>query len=99
MEPTPQMLALFLGSTVVGGVVMKLIDWARDGIAGRATRRRSEVDRALQERDKALAAESWQARWARKLEESLLVHRRQMIEAPCITPEKLPDYPSRPEKE
>jgi len=62
----------------------------------------SERDKALTERDKALsekeaaeAAEDARARHGRVLEESLLVHRRVIIEASCLGPEHLPPYPSR----
>lgn len=108
MEPSPQVLALILGSTVVGGVVMKLIDWARDGIAGRATRRRSEVDRALQDRDAAksetatakaetVAAEKLADREAaakRAAVESIHEHRIKIIRAPCLGPDHLPPFPT-----
>ena len=100
MEDTPQILALILTSSVVGGIVIKLIDWARDGIAGRATRRRSEVDRAFQERDaakaEAAAAEKQVDREAaakRVAVESIHQHRVTIIRAPCLGSEHLPPFP------
>lgn len=98
MEQT-QLLTLILSSGVVGGVLMKLLDWARDAHAGHLQKRRAEVDTAIAERDKARAEANWLDRWADVLEESLRVHRRQMIDAPCIDPDDLPTYPSRPDKE
>lgn len=98
MEST-QLITLILTSTVVGGVAVKLIDVARDAMAGHMQKRRAEVDKAFTARDKALAEARWWDRWADVLEESLRVHRRQMIDAPCIDPADLPPYPSRPDKE
>ncbi|WP_221585539.1 hypothetical protein [Microbacterium sp. G2-8] len=99
---TEQILTLILGSGVVGAVVTKLIDWARDAHAGHLSKRRAEVDRAIQERDKARTAlegaeaeEDRLARRIRRVEESLAVHRRVIIDAPCLGADHLPDYPSR----
>lgn len=50
---TAQILTLALGSSVLGGVLTKLIDWARDARAGHMERRRAEVDKAIAERDQA----------------------------------------------
>ena len=101
MEPA-QIIAAVLGSSVLGGVITKSIDWFRDARAGQLQKRRAEVDRAITERDKAItdleaaeAAEDAQARRARIVEESLAVHRRVIIDAPCLGPEALPAYPSR----
>lgn len=98
LEPT-QLITLILTSSVVGGVAVKLIDVARDALAGHMTKRRAEVDKAIAERDKARAELRWWIRWADVLEESLRVHRRQMIDATCIDPDDLDPYPSRPDKE
>jgi len=99
---SPQLAALLLTSTVVGGVVTKLLDWIRDARRGQLQKRRAEVDKAIQERDRALeraeaseAAEDDAARRARIVEESLAVHRRVIIDAPCLGPQHLPPYPSR----
>lgn len=108
MEPA-QIIAALLGSTVIGGVAMKIIDWVRDARAGQLQKRRAEVDHAIAERDKAIverdkaiadreeseAAEDDKARRVRVVEESLAVHRRVIIDAPCLGPEALPPYPSR----
>lgn len=50
---TAQLLTLFLTSSVIGGIVTKLIDWARDARAGHMQKRRAEVDKAISERDTA----------------------------------------------
>lgn len=108
MEPA-QIIAAILGSSVLGGVVTKSIDWIRDARAGQLQKRRAEVDRAiaerdgarterdeaLDERDAAIDAEEEQARRTRIAEESLAIHRRVIIDAPCLGPERLPPYPSR----
>lgn len=98
----PQLATLLLTSTVVGGVVTKLLDWWKDARAGQLQKRRAEVDNAMQERDREAAradaaedAEEAQARRARIVEESLAVHRRVIIDAPCLGPQHLPPYPSR----
>ncbi|MGX9348177.1 hypothetical protein [Microbacterium sp. KNMS] len=98
----PQLLALLLTSSAVSGVLVKLLDWAKDARAGQLQKRRAEVDKAIQERDRAIAraeaseaAEDDAARRARIVEESLAVHRRVIIDAPCLGPHHLPPYPSR----
>jgi len=101
MEPA-QIIALLAGSTVLGGVITKTLDWIRDARAGQLQARRAEVDRALQDRDKAIEqreaaieAEDAQARLTRRVEESLAIHRHIIIDAPCLGPTALPPYPSR----
>lgn len=101
MEPA-QIIAALLGSSVLGGVVTKSLDWIRDARAGHLSERRAEVDRATQRAtaeekraDEAEAAEDAAARRARVVEESLAVHRRIIIDAPCLGPSALPAYPSR----
>lgn len=105
MEQT-QLLTLILTSSVVGGVVTKLFDVARDWLAGHLKKRRAEVDVAIRARDKAIAERDaarseadWHDRHADILDESLRVHRRLMIDAPCIDPDAIPPYPARPSKE
>lgn len=101
MEPS-QWLALVLGSSVVSGVVVKAIDWVKEARAGRMQQRRAEVDKVAQAKDRetaraeaAEAAEEEASRRVRILEESLAVHRRQIIDAECLGPAALPPYPSR----
>lgn len=101
MEPA-QLITIILSSSVISGVILKAIDWIRDARAGQLQKRRAEVDRAITEKNTALseleraeAAEENQARRARIVEESLAVHRRVIIDAPCLGPEHLPAYPSR----
>ncbi|MGF3055599.1 hypothetical protein [Microbacterium sp. YY-01] len=103
MEPA-QLITLILSSGLVSGVAVKLLDWVRDARAGQLQKRRAEVDRALKERDRAKdraesaeAAEDMQARRVRIVEESLAVHRRVIIDAPCLGPDYLPIYPYRKE--
>lgn len=100
MEPA-QIIAAILGSSVLGGVITKSMDWIRDARAGHLSERRAEVDKATQrasaeERraDEAEAAEDAAARRTRVVEESLAVHRRIIIDAPCLGPSHLPVYPS-----
>ena len=99
-----QIVALILASLTAGGVGTKLIDWARDAVSGHLKERRAEVDRAIAEREKeheareaAENAEAEQARRIRILEESLAIHRRTIIDAPCLGPEHLPAYPAQKE--
>lgn len=101
-----QILTLILGSTVVGGIVTKSIDWIRDARQGHLQKRRAEVDMAIAERDKArgerdraLAQIAWGERWARILEEALAIARRRFIDAPCTDPDELDPYPSRPDRD
>ncbi len=94
MEPA-QIIAALLGSSVLGGVITKVIDWVRDARAGQLQQRRAEVDRAIAERDKAEDEADALARRGRIVEESLAIHRRVIIDAPCLGPERLPAYPSR----
>ncbi|KTS90665.1 hypothetical protein NS183_07715 [Microbacterium testaceum] len=105
-----QLLTLILGSSVVGGIATKTIDWIRDARAGHLERRRAEVDKAIGERDRAraerdaavikLTAErEWWERWARILEEALALARRRFIDAPCTDPDELDPYPSRPSRD
>lgn len=64
---------------------------------------RTERDEARAQRDAARAGADaelrWWTRWADVIEESLRIHRRQMIDAPCIDVDDLPPYPTRPDKE
>lgn len=99
MDANTQILALILSSSVVGGIAVKLIDWIRDAISGQMQKRRAEVDKAIKERDDARADSEWHARHADVLEESLRIHRRRMVDAPCIDPDDMPPYPSRPDRD
>lgn len=92
MEPA-QILAAVLGSSVIGGVVVKSMEWIKDAKAGRMQNRRAEVDRAIAERDEAEEAEEKLSRRLRVVEESLAIHRRIIIDAQCLGPDKLPKYP------
>ncbi|WP_440942738.1 hypothetical protein [Microbacterium sp. 22195] len=100
-----QLITIILSSSVVSGIVLKLFDLIKDARAGQLQQRRAEVDRAETEKDKAIAradaaeaAEEAQARRTRIVEESLAVHRRLIIDAPCLGPGTLPEYPSRSER-
>lgn len=112
LEPA-QLLTLILGSSVVGGISLRLFDVIRDWAAGHLKKRRAEVDRAIHERDQARKERDtaladlatarhelrWWDRWANVLEEALRLVRRRFIEAPCTDPDDLDPYPSRPDKE
>lgn len=83
MDPVQLIIALG-GGGVVGIVVKAIIDQIVKQSETKAAQRRSEIDRA----DDA-------ERKCRVLAESLHVHRRIIIDAPCLGPEHLPEYPSR----
>ena len=94
---TPTVLSLILGSSAGGAIIVKLIDWMRDAAAGRVTQRRAEVDTAIRDRDLARArAEVAESRADKSdddvlaLREEIYVHRRLIIEAPCLGPTHLP---------
>lgn len=78
-----QILVALLGGGVVGTIVTKIVEqWALSRQTRTAERRR-ETDRADEaERDN------------RMLKESLAVHRRIIIDAPCLGPQDLPQWPS-----
>lgn len=97
----PTILSLILGSTAGGAIIVKLIDWAREAAAGRVTQRRTEVDSAIKERDMARAradlAEDENERLdieRQELREALYIHRRLIIDAPCLGPDQLPNLSS-----
>jgi hypothetical protein len=99
MEPA-QLITIILSSSVVSGIALRIFDMARDARHGQLQKRRAEVDKAIAARDAALkradaaeAAEDTQARRTRIVEEALAVHRRLIIDAPCLGPGTLPDYP------
>lgn len=77
-----QLAAIILGSGGVGAVLIKVIEQIGKQAETKASQRRSEIDRAD-------AAE----RKSRILTEALLIHRRIIIDAPCLGPSDLPDYP------
>lgn len=78
-----QILVALLGGGVVGVVVKALIEQWNLSRRTRAADRRRETDRADEaERDN------------RMLKESLAVHRRIIIDAPCLGPSDLPQWPS-----
>ena len=78
-----QLLVALLGGGVVGVVVKAIIEQWNLSRQTRTTERRRETDRAdTAERDN------------RMLKESLAVHRRIIIDAPCLGPADLPQWPS-----
>lgn len=81
MDVIPLIAALG-GGGVVGVVFSKVWDQVVKQRETKAAQRRSEIDRAE-------AAE----RKGRILSESLHVHRRIIIDAPCLGPDELPTYP------
>ncbi|NQX36241.1 hypothetical protein [Herbiconiux sp. VKM Ac-2851] len=103
---TTEQIVTIAVAVLAGGFATKLLDILRDARVGQLQKRRAEVDRAIKERDTAVrerddarAETSWWTRWSRVLEESLAIHRRRMIDAPCLTPEDLPPYPARPDRD
>lgn len=79
-----QLIAALGGGGALGAVLVKIIEQLGKRLEMSAANRRSETDRAD-------AAE----RRARVVEESLAIHRRIIIDAPCLGPGDLPAYPSR----
>lgn len=78
-----QLLVALLGGGVVGVVVKAIIEQWNLSRQTRTAERRRETDRAdTAERDN------------RMLKESLAVHRRIIIDAPCLGPADLPQWPS-----
>lgn len=78
-----QLLVALLGGGVVGVVVKAIIEQWNLSRQTRTTERRRETDRAdTAERDN------------RVLKESLAVHRRIIIDAPCLGPGELPEWPA-----
>lgn len=94
-----QLITAVLSSSVLGGVLVKLLDWARDARAGHMQKRRAEVDKAIAERDEARRDRDWYIRWARILEEHAAIVRRKFIDAPCTEVDDLDPYPPRPTRE
>lgn len=78
-----QLVVSLVGGGVVGVVVKIVVDQWNLARSSRAAARRSEIDRA----DKA-------ERDLRILKESLAVHRRIIIDAPCLGPADLPEWPA-----
>jgi len=58
-----------------------------------ARRRRKGHPNARSDLDKMAAARDREAARRRRAEESVSVHRRIIIEAPCLGPDKLPPFP------
>ncbi|WP_309129491.1 hypothetical protein [Microbacterium sp.] len=105
-----ELIVAILTSGALGGIVMKLLDMARDWRAGRVHARRAEVDRAIAERDRAIAERdraraevddaeaeiSTLTRWVRIVEEHAHICRRIIIDR--LSTDDLPPYPSRPKE-
>lgn len=79
----PQIVTLLLGSSVVSVIGKAVFDQWNLSRTTKAAERRREIDRAA-------SAE----RESRILKESLAVHRRIIIDAPCLGPADLPQWPS-----
>jgi len=78
-----QLLVALLGGGVVGVVVKAIIDQWNLSRQTRTAERRRETDRAdSAERDNRI------------LKEALHIHRRIIIDAPCLGPGDLPEWPS-----
>lgn len=99
----PQWVAILLGPGVIGATIPAIIGWMKDARRGRDQARRIEVDRAERRAERAEKEVDeveedlhHHARWSRIMEESLAIHRRYIIDAPCLGPDSLPMYPSRP---
>lgn len=84
-----QLIVTAVLSALGGGTATTIFKNVWDWATGRAERRRSEVDRAY---DKADA----ERRVRIIVEDSLMLHRRIMREAPCIDETAIPPYPHLP---
>lgn len=100
-----QIVAIII-ALATGGVLTKLVDWARDARAGHMQNRRAEVDKAIAERDEARRERdaarvevAWYVRWTRILEEHAAIVRRKFIDAPCTEVDDLDPYPPRPTRD
>ena len=98
-----QFVVTLLSSGVVGAVAVKLVEMLRDYVAGRAQKKRDEVDRAAQEAEKERRrADEYKSRafqaesWSDVIEEEARLYRRMIIEAPCLDPNDLPPFPHKP---
>lgn len=80
--------------TAVGGTAIgpKLVAKMWQALTGRSARRRTEADRLREDLDRESAHR-------RILQESISAHRRVIIEAPCLTEDDLPVYPTWSTKE
>ena len=93
-----EIATMVLGAGTGGAILLRLIDYTRDGIKGRTAKRRAEVDRAMRERAKAIeerdnarkTADMNERRCA-EVREDLWIHRRVIIDAPCLGPDHLPE--------
>lgn len=78
-----QIIVTLFGGGLVGVVVKIIVDQWRISHDAKAKQRRTEIDRAA-------SAE----REVRILKESLAIHRRIIIDAPCLGPADLPAWPT-----
>lgn len=97
MENVPEIITYLFGGGAAAILGRELITWAKEAATGRAATKRNEVDRAIKERDEANAradASDDRADAAensnRMVREDLYIHRRVIIEAPCLGPGHLP---------
>lgn len=85
-----QTLLTALFSALGGGTLATIFKQVWDWGTGRSGRKRSEVDRAHEKADR-------ERRKRIRVEDSLMVHRRVIREAPCLTETHMPPYPQDPD--
>ena len=83
-----QDIAALAGGLGLGSVLTTLIPLIWRRLTGKEARRRSDAEKAWEQRDE-------QARRRRIVEEHAHVLRRKLIEADCIEPKDIPPWPYR----
>lgn len=78
-----QLIVVLLGGGVVGVLIKTIVEQVNRARDTKVAQRRQEIDRAERaERDNRI------------LREALAVHRRIIIDAPCLGPRGLPEWPA-----
>jgi hypothetical protein len=78
-----QLIVVLLGGGVVGVLIKTIVEQVNRARDTKVAQRRQEIDRADRaERDNRI------------LREALAVHRRIIIDAPCLGPRDLPEWPA-----
>lgn len=94
IEDVVALLAVGLGSPILLEIVKALIR----GVQGRESQRRTELDRAFQERDRARERAEEERMIARRWEEHALRCWRLLQRAECVDPADIPGWPMPVEK-
>ena len=94
IEDIVALLAVGLGSPILLEIVQAIIR----GVQGRESKRRTELDRAFQERDRARERAEEERMIARRWEEHALKCWRMLHRAECVDPKEIPGWPVPTEK-